>query len=230
MYGVVAGFHSRALLIALALSALQTACGGDEGPAGVSVHARPDAGMPAMRETDSDDSAPRCESIEVDGEVVIEHERDFTARFRVVERYTKTVMLFGGETVNKDNVLSNAYIFGLDKMDALMLAQTYPDFYLCSSAGGQEAAKHIIPYDLLPATCEVHDRLVAALRQYGMNVAAGGDRTSIRFDGARLQLESVTADATGEDVTDQASDQDFHLVTAIEQLTGESVLSFGTTK
>ena len=89
--------------------------------------------------------------------------------------------------------------------------------------GGQEASKYIVPYDLVPANCEVYEQIVAALRQYDTNVTKGGDRTSLRFEGAPLELESVIADATGEDVTDQVSNQDFHLVTAVEQLTGQSV-------
>jgi hypothetical protein len=227
---LVTGFHLRASTVILALCALLwTACGGDEGGAAVSAYARPDAGMGSMGESAMEAAARRCESVEVEGEFVIEHEKDFTARFRIGEPYSKTVMLFGGEPVDDDNVLSNAYIIGLDKMDALMLAQMYPDFYLCSSPGGQQAAQHIVTYDLLPATCEVHDRLVAALRQFAVNRDAGRDRTSIRFDGAPLHLESVTADATGEDVTVQVSDQNFQLMTTVEQLTGESVLSFGTT-
>jgi hypothetical protein len=235
MYGVVAGFRSRAsrlgspLLAALALCAgLSAACGGGN-DATVSTHGRPDAGTSGMGQAGMAASARRCESVAVDGDVVIEHEKDFTARYKIGEPYTKTVMLFGGEPVNADNVLSNAYIIGLDKMDALALAQMYPDFYLCSSPGGQAAAANIISYDILPASCDVHDRLVAALHQYDVNAAAGKDRTSIRFEGAPLQLESVTANATGEDVSDQASDQNFQVMTSIEQLTGESVLSFGTT-
>ena len=234
MYVLVAGFHSRVaplhwsgIVFALFL-VLGSACGG-EGGATVSTHARPDAGTSGMGQAGTAASARRCESVQVDGDVVIEHEKDFTARYRIGEPYTKTVMLFGGEPVNADNVLSNAYIIGLDKMDALELAQMYPDFYLCSSPGGQQAAMRIVSYDILPASCDIHDRLVAALRQYDVNAAAGKDRTSIRFEGAPLQLESVTADATGEDVTTQASGQNFQLMRSIEQLTGESVLAFGTT-
>jgi hypothetical protein len=191
----------------------------------------PDAGMTDPGEgTDRADPPSSCDVVEIDGEFVVEREKDFTARFRRGEAYTKTVMLFGGEAVTEDNVLSNAYIFALDKEDARMLAERYPDFYLCSSPGGQEAARHIIPYDLVPATCDVYDQIVAALRQYNRNAASGGDRTSLRFEGAPLELESVIEDATGKDATAQVSDQDFQLVTAVEQLTGESVLSFGTSE
>ena len=212
----------------MALSAcLWAACGGGESESFVAVSEAPDAGMTG---TGMDDPTRGCDRVRMDGEFVVEQEKDFTARFRVGEPYTRTVMLFGGERVEDENVLSNAQIFGLDKMDALMLAEKYPDFHLCSSPGGQEASKYIVRYDLVPATCQIYDQIVAALRTYHMNVSAGGDRTSLRLDGAPLQLESVIADATGEDVTDQASKQDFHLVTAVEQLTGESVLSFGSSK
>jgi hypothetical protein len=231
MYVVVTGFHARASIV-LALCALPSAaCGGGGGEAVISVGERHDAGMDGTDGThaiDMDDADRPCDMVQVDGELVVERERDFTARFRMGEPYTKTIMLFGGEPIEDANVLGNAYIIGLDKTDAQMLAERYPDFYLCSSPGGQAAAEQIVPYDFVPATCQVYDQIIAALRQFNTNVAAGADRTSIRFDGAPLQLESVTADATGEDVTDQVSDQDFHLVTSVEQLTGESVLSFGT--
>jgi hypothetical protein len=176
------------------------------------------------------DPGRACDLVEMDGAFVVEKERDFTARFRVGAPYTKTVMLFGGEPVEDDNVFSNAYIFGLDKVDALMLAEKYPDFYNCSSPGGQEASRYIVPYDLVPANCQIYEQIVAALRQYDTNVAKGGDRTSLRFEGAPLELESVIEDGTGKNVTAQVSNQDFHLVTAVEQLTGQSVVSFGTTQ
>jgi hypothetical protein len=206
------------------------ACGGGESE-GYSVHKEPPGAMAGTGSATSTTHPDRgCDQVEMDGEYVVEHETDFTARFQVGDRYTKTVMLFGGAPVEDENVLSNAYIFGLDKQDALMLAKKYPDFSNCRSPGGQEASKYIISYDLVPATCDVYDRITAALRQYDANVANSGDRTSLRFDGAPLRLESVTADATGEDVTAQVTDKNFQLVTAVEQLTGESVVSFGTTE
>ena len=114
------------------------------------------------------------------------------------------------------------------KMDALMLAEEYPDFYLCSSPGRQDAADLVRAYDLVPADCEIFEQLVRALRRFHANRAAGGDRTSLRFEGAPLELQGVVETVSGHDVTDQVTDQQFHLVTSLEQLTGESVLSFGT--
>ena len=234
MYVLSAGFRSRAAVpSALSALLLWTACGGG-GEDTVRVSKAHDAGMAGTGASEGTGAGSMvepdraCDVVELDGELVLEHEKDYTARYRVGEPYEKTLMLFGGEQVEKPNALSNAYIFGLDKVDALMLAKTYPDFYLCSSPGGQEASKFIISYDLVPATCEVYEQLVAALRQYSKNLAAGGDRTSLRLEGAPLQLESVIADATGEDVTDQIADQNFQLVTGVEQLTGESVISFGS--
>lgn len=227
MYVVVAGLRARTSLGLLLSAWLWTACGG-EGEAFVSAGEAPDAAMAAdPDEPRTQVPTRRCDSVQIEGEFVVEQEQDFTARFRVGEPYTKTIMLFGGEPLEDANVLSNAYILGLDKIDAELLAERYPDFYLCSSPGGMEAGSRILPYDLVPATCDVYERIVSALRQYHTNVAAGGDRTSLRFDGAPLQVESVTEDATLADFTDQVSDQNFHLVTAVEQLTGESVLSFG---
>lgn len=228
MCALVAAFRSRSSIALVLLAAwLWTACGGEDQQV-VHVSKAPDAGMPDMGEGSMTEPARGCDRVEIDGDLVVEREKDFTATFRMGEPYTKTVMLFGGESVEADNALSNAYIFGLDKADAVMLAEKYADFYLCSSAGGMEASKYIVPYDLVPASCEVYEQIVAALRQYFMNVDAGGDRTSLRIEGAPLQLESVIDDASGIDVTDQVGDQDFQLVTAVEQLTGQSVLSFGS--
>jgi hypothetical protein len=204
------------------------ACGGGGSGPVVSVGDAPDEDGAGARDVDADaePTARRCDNVMVDGEIVVEMERDFTARFRVGEPYDRTVMLFGGEEVDEDNVFSNAYIFALDQQDALMLAEQYDDFYLCSSPGGEVASSYIIPYDLVPANCEVHDRIVRALQVYARNLASGGDRTSLRFEGAPLELESVTANGSGDDYSDQVSGQDFHLVTSVEQLTGESVVSF----
>jgi hypothetical protein len=215
------------MLVFLAAALLCAACGGSEAPNVIDVSDAPDDGMEGMQGTGMRTPARTCDMVRVEGDVVVEQEQDFTARYRIGESYTRTLMLFGGESVEDVNVLSNAYIFGLDKADAQMLAQTYPDFYLCSSEGGRAASSYIVPYDLVPASCEIHEQIIAALRQYNRNAASGGDRTSLLLTGAELQLESVIEDATGVDATEQASG-DFHLVTAVQQLSGQSVLEFGT--
>jgi hypothetical protein len=139
-------------------------------------------------------------------------------------------MLFGGMPVEQPNTPSRAYIFGLDKADAQMMAKKYPDFYLCSSVGGQEAASYIRIYDMVPATCLIHQQLVAAIRRFEANAAKGGDRTSLYLEGAPLTVTSLTDDVTGQDVSAQVSDQQFHLITSVKQLTGESLIKFGTTE
>jgi hypothetical protein len=231
MSDFVVVFRSRAplVLVGLALGAfLGAGCGGESGPSTVSVGGGDgdgdgDSGM-AMED------GPRCDDVEIDGEFVIEHEERFTARYRIGERYTKTVLLFGGEAIEKVDTLANAYVLGLDKEDALALAETFPDFYLCSSPGGDAAAERVFPYDFVPANCEVLEKLVTALEQFAINHRAGADRTSIRFEGAPLELLSVVDDASGVDVTDQVKTDSFHLITSVEQLTGQSVLEFGTTE
>jgi hypothetical protein len=169
-----------------------------------------------------------CATVESNGDVVVEHLKDFTAQFQLGTSYNRTVMLFGGMTVQQPNTPSRAYIFGLDKVDAQKMADKYPDFYLCSSVGGQEAASYIQVYDIVPATCKIHQQLVTALRLYEKNAAAGGDRTSLRLEGAPMTVTSLTADATCEDVSKQVAGQQFHLITAVQQLTGESLFRFGT--
>ena len=228
MHAEVLGLRSW-LTVALALC---MACGdGDNSggavdvPAGAdvldaAVENRPAVHMPA------DD----CVDVKTDAATLVEHVRDFTATFRIGASYDRTLMLFGGDSVQQPNALSRAYVFGLDKIDAQVLAKKYPDFYLCSSPGGREASSYIRTYDLVPATCEIYQQLVAALRQYNANVAVGGDRTSVRLAGAPLELTSVVDEHSGADVSDQVSGQEFHLVTSVTQLSGESVLSFGTTE
>jgi len=68
---------------------------------------------------------------------------------------------------------------------------------------------------------------VSALADLARAAASGTDRVSLVFDGAELTLESVIFDATGGDATDQLQDLNFHLVTKVEQITGESLLDFG---
>jgi hypothetical protein len=230
MHIVGLGLRSLASIALLLCAWSCVACGGGSDAASIDVQPAPeasDAGIQGKDPTQSD-SMGRCDGVQVDGDIVVEHAQDFTARFRVGAAYSKTVMLFGGETMLKPNTLTRAYIIGLDKVDAQLLAKKYPDFYLCSSAGGREASTYIRTYDLVPATCEIYNQLVAALRQYNVNVAKAGDRTSLRLEGSPLSLESVVDDATGQDVSDQVSGQQFHLVTGVKQLSGESVLSFGT--
>jgi hypothetical protein len=232
MYVTVASHRRTSISIASTVCALLSTfgCGGQSAEFAPAKKAPDDGdGMTGRAGSGGGDERSRrpCDDVEVDGDLVIEREAGFTARYRAGEPYTKTVMLFGGESVEAENALSNAYIFGLDKVDALRLAEEYPDFYLCSSPGGKAASEFILSYDLVPANCEIFQQIVDALRVYNQNVLSNGDRTSLRFDGAPLTLESVIDEASGADVTEQVKNKSFHLVTAVEQLTGQSVISFG---
>src|SRR5687768_787985 len=121
MSALVVVFRSR-VSIGVALCALLwcAGCGGSSNNPTVSVGDGSDAGDRDAR-TMEDVSRAACDRVEIDGDLVVERETHFTARYRMGEPYTKTIMLFGGESVPTDDVLSNAYIIGLDKMDALML-------------------------------------------------------------------------------------------------------------
>ncbi len=218
----------RRLWIACVLSAVLCAACSSQHEQFLQVSARSDAGTAQAGGKAGAGPMPDCNTVEMDGDVLVEHMKDFTARFSVGTPYTKTVMLFGGAPVLQDDTPSTFYIFGLDKHDAQMLAMSYPDFYLCSSPGGMEAKKHIVSYDFVPGSCDVYEQLVAALRTYDGNVAAGGDRTSLELQGAPLELLSVTQDSNGADATSQVMNMNFHLVTSVTQLTGQSVLAFGT--
>jgi hypothetical protein len=224
--------RSQASLMVGLCAGLYAGCSAsDRGNNVVNVPAAPDAGQDDAETPD--EPAPvedDCTPVEVDGTAVTERLQDFTARFEVGTAYNRTVMLFGGMKVDKPNTPSRAYIYGLDKVDAQRMAEKYPDFYLCSSIGGQEAASYIRVYDIVPASCEIQKKLEAAFRQYDRNAARGGDRTSLHLEGSPLTVVSVTEDATGKDVSKQVSEQQFHLITGVQQLTGESLLKFGTTK
>jgi hypothetical protein len=228
VYVLVAGFRSRALAVLALCTLLCGACGSDESESTLSLSEQ-DANGASSASTPEPGSTCNFEA-RIEDDVLVEQVDQVTATFMIGEPYTKTVMLFGGEPWDHENAVSNVYIIGLDKEDALMLAEIYPDFYLCSSPGGMEAQKYILDYDLVPASCDVYQDIVAALQVFDRNRSTGGDRTSLRFDGAPLELESVIVDETGEDVTDQLADRNFHMVTAVEQLTGESVLNFGTSQ
>ena len=218
-------FSRAALGLSLCAWLCAVACGSDDRKA-VGVPDAKDAGPEPM--TPMTDPTKGCVDVELDGTTVVEHLADFTATFEAGTSYDRTVMLFGGGPVEQPNTPRRAYIYAMDKVDAQMMAKKYPDFYLCSSVGGQEASTYIRVYDLVPATCQIHQQLVAALRVYNANVTRGGDRTSLRLEGAPLTVKSVTADTTGEDVSAQVSGQQFHVITKVQQLTGESVLDFGT--
>lgn len=222
---------SRASLVSILCACLCAACAEDRDPHDlVDVPTVPDAGEPAAMKPDASMSPTGCVDVDIDGDTAVEHLPNFTARFQVGAAYDRTLMLFGGAPVDQANAPSRAYIFGLDKVDAERIAQKYSDFYLCSSIGGQEAAAYIQVYDLIPANCQVYQQLVAALRTFAANDSTGGDRTSVRLEGAPLTVTSVTADASGEDVSDQVADNRFQLITSVKQLTGESLFKFGTTK
>lgn len=239
MYDLVAGFRSRVLTVCALSVLLCAACGSTEPERFVEAGSPDDpaldlgaAGAGTMEMEIGSGSAATglaesCDRISMSGEGLLENEVHFTATFRLGEGYTRTVMLFGGESYEED-IIGNGYFFGLDKADAEVLAMKYPDFYLCSSPGGMEAMEHIIPYDFVPANCEIYGQIMTALADYDENVVKGGDRTSLQFDGVPLELESVIDDGSGQDVTDMVSGQSFHLITKVQQLTGESVLDFGT--
>ncbi|MDH5676217.1 MAG: hypothetical protein OEZ06_29120 [Myxococcales bacterium] len=171
-----------------------------------------------------------CNVVEIDGSQVIVREDNVVATFTKSDSIDSIVMLFGGMAVDFDDAVSTVSIMGLDQADALEAAMIYPDFYLCSSVGGDDQAieAKIHQMDFVPASCQVHEAIVAALSQFRVNAGSGGDRTSLRLQGAMLQLDSAIVNGSGEDVTAHFAGLNFQLVTDVDQLTGQSVLEFGT--
>jgi hypothetical protein len=208
---------------ALALATLLFGCSSPPEEPAVQLMARDSGVAEQQGGTDTD-----CDNVTIDGDEVTVHEEDVTAHFTMVgEIHNSTVMIFGGDKVEFDNAVSNMALKALDQTDALVLAEKYEDFYLCSSPGGIEAQNYIVQYDLVPASCDVYNQLVAALRDFARNSQAGGDRVSLSFEGVELTLDSAAFDSSGMDVTDQLEDLNFHLVTKVEQITGESLIEFG---
>lgn len=207
----------------MAIALLGACSSGPEPTVQLSADAGPDQGDGGT------DAGPNtdCDNVTIVGDQVTVHEETVTARLTMGELKTNTVMMFGGDTVDFDDAVSNVALKALDQTDAVMLAQTYPDFYLCSSPGGLAAQNYIVQFDLVPASCQVYDQLVSALADLKRAAASGTDRVSLKFDGAPLTLDSVTFDASGLDATDQLQDLNFYLVTKVEQITGESLLDFG---
>ncbi|MDH5676314.1 MAG: hypothetical protein OEZ06_29610 [Myxococcales bacterium] len=229
MYVFCRHFHSSLALALLLVGPL--ACRNESPPSSA------DGGEPMGTKGGADEAplkppAPTdiCNEVVINDMQVIVREESVVAKLSQSAPFANVVMLFGGEEMKHNDAVRTVAILGLDQTDAIEAAKTYPDFDLCSSAGAEDEAiqAKLKQIDFVPATCEIHEAIVAALEVFETNRDTMGDRTSLRLEGAMLQLQSASVQDTDEDVTNRYTGLELLLVTDVEQLTGKSVIELGT--
>lgn len=112
-------------------------------------------------------------------------------------------MLFGGDSISHRNSPMHAIVSTLPLHHAQLIAQSYPDFYMCKSPGAAQAQAYVESMALITASRRVRGTLEEAIDLFEKRLRSGGERTCIGVKGAALSLESVSLRQDGTDISDE---------------------------
>jgi hypothetical protein len=147
--------------------------------------------------------------------------------FKRGSSFEGTYMVFGGGEMNHPNAYAKIIVCGLDIRIARNIAASYPDFYMCKSAGAPMAQRSTQDFEIVPANSKVHKKLKKTLALHKKNINEGGDQVCVRLEGEVLRLKSVIVRELNQDITHELPPQvhrDYYYVTSAEIIGGKDAL------
>lgn len=142
----------------------------------------------------------------VDGRRVIVATEDYEVRFSRGGSEEASYMVFGGIRGGAKNGFTDATLSTLTIAAARSIGRSFPDFYLCHSAGAAKAQQWIEAIHFVAASGSVRKTLNAALDLHEQRLGEGGERTCLTVRGSEMQLDSIRAKDGGADLTSRVSD------------------------
>lgn len=164
----------------------------------------------------------------LDGSQLVVQTEDLEARFDRVGTFDESYMLFGGSDGEMKNSFGNVFVSGLAVRHAALIAQRYPDFYMCKSPGAAQAQRLVEDMAWIASDGSTRGTLRKALALYQKSLRSGGEQTCLAVSGERLMLGSVKHRDQGFDLTHEVGSglrgTDFYLVTEAELAHCKSLL------
>jgi alkanesulfonate monooxygenase SsuD/methylene tetrahydromethanopterin reductase-like flavin-dependent oxidoreductase (luciferase family) len=152
---------------------------------------------------------------------------DFDVYFKLVEPFSETYMLFGGDPVTHKGAFNNFWLAGISMEDARPIYAKHPDFYMCASPGAARAKKALKTMNIVTADSYVLATLNEAVTELNNRVGRGGDRVAVRLEGVKLEMSAAIVRQAEEDIMERLPKQsrsNYFLVESVEMVEAKAEL------
>jgi len=171
-------------------------------------------------------SAKEAVAFTEDNELYVEA-GDFDLYFELLEPFTETYMLFGGNRETHKSAFNEFSLFVISMADARPIYQEHPDFFMCASPGAPRAKKAVQAMNIIAADSDVLQALNEAVSEFNNSIGKGGDRVAVYLEGAKLEMTAAIVRKADEDMLDrlpQPSRSDYFLVEFAEMVDAQAAL------
>jgi hypothetical protein len=164
--------------------------------------------------------------VEEDNELYVEA-GDFDVYFKLLEPFSETYMLFGGDKMTHNAAIGNVWLATISMEDARPIYAKHPDFYRCASPGAARAKKALKTMNIITADSYVLAALNEAIAELNNRIGRGGDRVAVRLEGVTLEMTAAIVRQADEDIMDQLPKQarsNYFLVESVEMVEAQAEL------
>lgn len=165
-------------------------------------------------------------TISEDNELYVEA-GDFDVYFALLEPFSETYMLFGGDRVTHEGAFNNFWLAAISMEDARPIYEKHPDFYRCASPGAARAKKALQTMNIVTADSYVLEALNEAVSEFNDRIGQGGDRVAVRLEGVKLEMTAAIVRGADEDILDRLPQQarsNYFLVETVEMVAAQTAL------
>jgi hypothetical protein len=152
---------------------------------------------------------------------------DFDVYFELIEPFSETYMVFGGEQMTHKNSVNSITLSTLSMEDAIPIYRKYPEFQKCTSPGAAKAKKATGEMNIIPADSYVLDALKEVLSKHTYSFQQGGDRVCVKLEGTKLEMTAAIVRQVNEDILNKLPRQartNYFLVETVEIVEAQTAL------
>jgi alkanesulfonate monooxygenase SsuD/methylene tetrahydromethanopterin reductase-like flavin-dependent oxidoreductase (luciferase family) len=152
---------------------------------------------------------------------------DFDVYFELVEPFSETYMVFGGDPVTHAGAFNNFWLAGISMADARPIYEEHSDFYMCASPGAARAKKAVKTMNIVTANSYVLKALNEVISEFKNRIGRGGDRVAVRLEGVKLEMTAAVVRQAGKDMMDRLPKQtrsNYFLVRSVKMVDAKAEL------
>ena len=171
-------------------------------------------------------SAKEAVAFTEDNELYVEA-GDFDVYFELLESFSETYMLFGGNRETHKSAYNEFSLFVISMADARPIYREHPDFYMCASPGAPRAKKAVQTMNIIAADSAVLEALNDAVSEFNNSIGKGSDRVAVYLEGVKLEMTAAIVRKADEDMLDrlpQPSRSNYFLVEYAEMVDAQAAL------
>jgi len=152
---------------------------------------------------------------------------DFDVYFELVEPFSETYMVFGGDPVTHEGAFNNFWLAGIRMEDARPIYEEHPDFYMCASPAAARAKKAVKTMNIVTADSYVLEALNEVISEFKNRIGQGGNRVAVKLEGVKLEMTAAVVRQAGKDMMDRLPKQtrsNYFLVKSVEMVDAKAEL------